>query len=48
MDAIREDFKKTGKCRLQLARDGFSNALVAYHSLYRKTANSLKPSAKGA
>jgi ionotropic glutamate receptor len=30
MDAIREDFKKTGKCRLQLARDGFSNALVSF------------------
>jgi hypothetical protein len=29
-DAIREDFKKTGKCRLYLARDGFSNALVSF------------------
>lgn len=30
MDAIRKDFKKTGKCRLQLARDGFSSALVSF------------------
>ncbi|EFX87003.1 hypothetical protein DAPPUDRAFT_312492 [Daphnia pulex] len=42
-DAIRQDFKKTGKCNLQLARDGFSNTIISFalqkNSKYTKTVN---------
>ncbi len=30
LDAIREDFKKTGKCNLQMAREGFAFAMISF------------------
>lgn len=42
-DAIRGDFKKTGKCNYQLAKDGFSSAMISFalqkNSKYTETIN---------
>ena len=42
-DAIRGDFKKTGKCNYQLAKDGFPSAIISFalqkNSKYTETIN---------